>query len=95
MEGLRMPSPMTMEVPSMVAKRRKTLANLQFSTLDLSREKPNLQGKEARRRGEQKSEGAEAERRGERIRFFLRSECGGLGWIEARRAGENKTLFFF
>lgn len=36
MQGVRTPSPMTMEVPSMVAKSRKNLANLLFSSLDFS-----------------------------------------------------------
>jgi hypothetical protein len=36
MQGVRTPSPITMEVPSIVANRRKSLANLLFSSLDLS-----------------------------------------------------------
>nr|GMN31763.1 hypothetical protein TIFTF001_041632 [Ficus carica]GMN32517.1 hypothetical protein TIFTF001_041748 [Ficus carica] len=35
MQGVRTPSPMTMEVPSMVANNKKYLADLLFSSLDL------------------------------------------------------------
>lgn len=36
MQGVRTPSPMTMEVPSTVANKRRNLANVLFSSLDLS-----------------------------------------------------------
>lgn len=36
MQGVRTPSPMTMEVPSMVMIKRKNLANWLFSSLNLS-----------------------------------------------------------
>lgn len=36
MQGVRTPSPMTMEVPNKVAKSKKTLANWLLSSLDLS-----------------------------------------------------------
>lgn len=35
MQGVRTPSPMTMEVPSMVANKRKNFANRLFSSLYL------------------------------------------------------------
>ena len=36
MHGVRTPSPITIEVPSIVANKRKYLANLEFSSLDLT-----------------------------------------------------------
>lgn len=39
-----MPSPMTIEVPSMVANKRKYLANWLFSNLDLSIDSPDGMG---------------------------------------------------
>lgn len=38
MEGVKMLSPMTIEVPSMVTSNKKILANWLFSKLDLSTE---------------------------------------------------------
>ena len=38
MQGVRTPSPMTMEVPSMVANKRTSLEKWEFSSLDLRQE---------------------------------------------------------